>query len=425
MPELSLQKKAHRLRIYINEKDRWHGKSLDEAILEILKEKGIAGATVFRGMAGYGANAVIHTIRIEVLSSELPLVIETIDTPEKIAGVLDTIYPMVHEGMITIEDVEIVKYSHLSINPLPADKPVSEVMTRDVITLEPVMSVHLAWRKMLENQVKAMPVTDPAGKVVGIVTDEDLLERAGVQQRLSIAIRMKAEEINQELHALEQLPLKVQDVMSRPVVTIFEGESLNAATTSMVKSGLKRLPVVDKEGKLSGMISRLDILRQVASVSYHEPAILKLTGLEITVKEVMSAHIPMVNQDDVLSIIIEKFSQANTHRLIVADSDGKVVGLISDSDVVTRVQTTRRRGILDALRNIGKPPAGKETAFDLMSPGALCVPPDTPIVDALRIMLRDARKWMVVVDEQNRPLGLVDRQIMLQAVSAHEGKGPR
>ena len=422
MPELSLQKKAQRLRIYINEKDRWHGKSLDEAILEILKDNGIAGATVFRGMAGYGANSIIHTIRIEVLSSELPLVIETIDTPEKIAGVLIAIYPMVHEGMITLEEVEIVKYSHLSINPLPAGKTVSEVMTRDVITLGPGISVHQAWRKMLENQVKAMPVIDTAGKVLGILTDEDLLERAGVQQRLSIAIRMKAEEINQELTALEQLPLKVEDVMSHPVITITGEESLAAATNSMVKSKLKRLPVVNSEGRLTGMISRLDILRQVANTTFIEPAAHLPTGLEITVAEVMSTNIPMVNQDDVLSIIIEKFSQADSHRLIVADSAGKVVGLISDSDVVTRVQTTKRRGILDALRNIGKPPAGKETAFDLMSPGALCVPPDTPIVDALRIMLRDARKWMVVVDEQNHPLGLVDRQIMLQAVSAHEDK---
>ncbi len=422
MPELSLQKKAHRLRIYITERDRWHSKSLDEAILEILKEKGIAGATVFRGMAGYGTNATIHTIRIEVLSSELPIVIETIDTPERIAGVLEVIYPMVHEGMITLEEVEIVKYSRLSINPLPAEKPVAEVMTCDVIALNPEMSVHEAWTKMLEHQLKAMPVIDADHKVVGIITDEDLLKRAGVQQRLSVAIRMKTEEINQELQTLEQLPLKAKDVMSHPVITIFEGETLNAATASMVKSGLKRLPVVDAKGKLTGMISRLDILRQVANASYHGHSVHPPTGSEITIAEVMSTDIPMVNQDDVLSIIIEKFSQADSHRLIVADSNGKVVGLISDSDIVTRVQTTKRRGILDALRNIGKPPAGKETAFDLMSPGALCVPPDTPIVDALRIMLRDARKWMVVVDEQNRPLGLVDRQIMLQAVSAHENK---
>ena len=59
---------------------------------------------------------------------------------------------------------------------------------------------------MLDKEVKATPVMDRAGKVIGILTDEDLLERAGIQQRLSVAIRMDASEINQELHALEDSP---------------------------------------------------------------------------------------------------------------------------------------------------------------------------------------------------------------------------
>ena len=73
MPDLSLQKKAKRLRIYISEKDRWRGTSLDVALVETLREKGIAGATVFRGIVGFGAHSLIHTIRIEVLMADLPL----------------------------------------------------------------------------------------------------------------------------------------------------------------------------------------------------------------------------------------------------------------------------------------------------------------------------------------------------------------
>ena len=280
-------------------------------------------------------------------------------------------------------------------------------------------SIHKAWTKMLKHQIKAMPVIDSGHKVAGIVTDEDLLNRGGINQRLSVAIRMDAEEVNQELRFLERSSLKVKDVMTSPVVTVRESDLIITASALMAKSGLKRLPVVDDQGKLSGMISRLDILRQVANLDYHEPALRHFTGSEKTIAEIMSTIIPMVNQDDNLSIIIEKFSKSNSHRLIVVDALGKVVGLVSDSDVVTRVPTIKRRGILDALRNIGKPPSGKETALDLMSPGALCIAPETPIVDALRTMLQVGRKWMVVVDEQNRPLGLVDRQIMLEAISSN------
>ncbi len=422
MPDLSLQKKAKRLRIYISEKDHWRGNPLDVALVETLREKGIAGATVFRGIVGYGAHSLVHTIRIEVLMADLPLVIETIDTPEKIEGVLDTIYPMVREGLITIEDVEIVKYTHRYLNPLPADKLVSEVMTHDVVTLNPDMSVRQAWSLMLKNKVKATPVVDPSGTVVGILTDEDLLERAGIQQRLSIAIRMDANEVNQELKTLENSPLSVKDVMTQPVITALENETLGVATSRMVKYGLKRLPVVNDNGKLVGVLSRLDILRQVAKITYETPAPHFSSGAVRTVADIMSTEFPMVNQDDDLSLIIEKFSKSDSHRLIVVNEEGVAIGLLSDSDIVTRVQPAKRRGILEALKNIGKPPAGKETAFDLMSPGPLTTSPDVSIVDALKRMLVDSRKWMIVVDDNGHPLGLVDRQMMLEAIAVFERK---
>ena len=125
----------------------------------------------------------------------------------------------------------------------------------------------------------------------------------------------------------------------------------------------------------------------------------------------------MVNQDEDLATIIEKFAKSDSHRLIVVDSQGKAIGLLSDSDVVMRVQPAKRKNILDALRQIGRPTPGKETAFDLMSPGPLTVPPDLPVVEAVKTMLDKSRKWMVVVDENEKPLGLVDRQILLESIS--------
>lgn len=422
MPDLSLQKKAKRLRIYISEKDHWRGNSLDTAILMVLRENGIAGATEYRGIQGFGAHSLIHTVRQEIFSMDLPIVIESIDSPERIENILSEIYPMVREGLITIEDVEIVKYTHRFLNPLPSDRLVSEAMTKDVTTLFADMPIHLAWKQMLDKQVKATPVIDHDGKVVGILTDEDLLERAGIQQRLSVAIRMDASEIKQELHTLEDSPLKVADVMTHPVVTVLADEPLGLATSQMVKSGLKRLPVVDNEGKLIGILSRLDILQQVANSQLVVPSISLHKGAIKTVEDVMSSNIPMVNQDDDLSAIIDKFAKTDSHRLIVVDSEGKAIGLISDSDVVARVQPAKRRSILDAFRQIGKPPAGKETAFDLMSPGPLTGAPDLPVVDAIKMMLEKTWKWLVVVDNKGKPLGLVDRQMMLEAIAVFESK---
>jgi predicted transcriptional regulator len=121
-----------------------------------------------------------------------------------------------------------------------------------------------------------------------------------------------------------------------------------------------------------------------------------------------------------LATIVEKFAKNNSHRLIVVDSHGKAIGLISDSDVIARVQPTQQHSIIQALRHIGQPPASSERARDLMSPGPLTAPPDLPVVDAVKLMLANERKWLVVIDAQEKPLGLVDRQIMLEAISGQD-----
>jgi PII-like signaling protein len=108
VPKISGQ--AKRLRIYIGEADSWNGKSLYQAIVLKAKALDMAGATVFRGLMGYGANSRIHTARIVELSSDLPILVEIIDSEEYIAKLLPFLDEMVQEGMVTIDDIDIVKY---------------------------------------------------------------------------------------------------------------------------------------------------------------------------------------------------------------------------------------------------------------------------------------------------------------------------
>lgn len=418
MADHSLLDQAQRLRIYIGESDRWRGKPLYAALLDTLKVQGIAGATVVRGAAGFGAHSRIHTAAILRLSEDLPLVIDVVDTPEKITRALEAVGPMIHEGLITIEDVRVVKYTHRYLNPLPADRPVSEVMTREVVALSLDMPVSAAWEAMLKNRVKVLPVVDSGQQVAGILTDQDLLERAGVQHRLAIANRLDPGMVHDELRRLAESNLLVKDVMSRPVTTARESEPLGAAAARMIQGGLKRLPVVNENGRLVGMLSRLDILRQVAAEPHASLPDYLPTVAARTLGEVMLPQIPTVGETDDLETIVDKFITAGTHRMVVVDNQGRAVGLISDSDVVARIQPAQQRGVLDAFRRLGRPPAGKETAGDLMSPGPLTAPPDLPVSEAVRRMISEGRKWLVVVDAANHPLGLVDRQILFESLTA-------
>ncbi len=98
------------MRIHVGERDKYHGKPLYEAIVHLLRERHLAGATVFRGIMGFGASAGIHTEKVLRLSLDLPLVIECVDAEEKIQAILPAIDEMIGGGLITLERAQVIVY---------------------------------------------------------------------------------------------------------------------------------------------------------------------------------------------------------------------------------------------------------------------------------------------------------------------------
>lgn len=98
------------LRIFVGESDRWHGKPLFEAIVMEARDRGLAGATVFRGFEGFGAHSRIHTSRILRLSEDLPILVEIVDAEDKIQAFLPVLDGMVREGLVTVEKATVIFY---------------------------------------------------------------------------------------------------------------------------------------------------------------------------------------------------------------------------------------------------------------------------------------------------------------------------
>ncbi|AMK11971.1 MAG: DUF190 domain-containing protein [Pseudodesulfovibrio sp.] len=109
---MKLLEKAERIRIYIGEDDKLDGQSLAEAVVREARSMGLAGATVFRGLMGFGANSLIHTSKILRLSEDLPVVVEIIDHPDRLEPLLDKLDAMLKEGMVTREPVDVIAYRH-------------------------------------------------------------------------------------------------------------------------------------------------------------------------------------------------------------------------------------------------------------------------------------------------------------------------
>jgi PII-like signaling protein len=118
-PHVKIEGRAKLMRVYVGEDDRWNGKPLYKALVEAMRANDLAGATVYRGILGYGAHRRVHRDKPLHLSRDCSIMLSVVDTEEKLRGFLPTLERMVEEGLIVLSDVDVIKYSH---RPLSAEE---------------------------------------------------------------------------------------------------------------------------------------------------------------------------------------------------------------------------------------------------------------------------------------------------------------
>lgn len=415
--------KATKVTIYISENDRVGQKSLYIAILEMLKAEDCAGATVVRGLAGFGAHSRIRTASIVDLSSDLPLVIEWVDDPARVARVMPRLTEMVAEGLITCEEVEVVSYSHRGLRALRAAAPVRDLMSREVRTVMPDTPIADAVEMLIGQAYRSLPVVDEAHRIVGILTDGDVLARLGLPDA-SVQSALTASELGRELETLRCCGQTVADVMVSPVITTTEDAAIADALRIMAAHEIKRVPVVNQDGRLAGIVSRVDVLRALAQPLAREaPERVLPPGQHTRVGEVMVTEVPAVQSTTPLNVVVDRLVNATQRRIIVVDAERHVLGIITDGDLLKRASATERAGLLQAFaRRLGGGgdatiDLAKRTAGEVMTANPVTVTPETPLLDALRLSLQRKIKRMPVVDEEEKLIGLVRREEILKALA--------
>jgi PII-like signaling protein len=107
---MNIPEEGYLLRIFIGESDRYGHKPLYEEIVLKAREAGLAGATVLRGVMGFGRNSILHTAKILRLSEDLPMVVEIVDSLEKVKAFMPQLDEMIKDGLVTLEEVKVIHY---------------------------------------------------------------------------------------------------------------------------------------------------------------------------------------------------------------------------------------------------------------------------------------------------------------------------
>jgi CBS domain-containing protein len=421
---MQLQGKALRVIIYIGESDHYQGKALYMALLQFLKKEGASGATVVRGLAGFGAHSRIHTATILDLSLDLPIRVEWIDQPEIVERLLSQIRQMVNDGLITVEEVDVVQYAP-GRRPDPLAQPVQDVMRTEVVSVSPETMVAEIVTFLLRKGYRSLPVVDENGRPLGIITDGDLLRRTGLRARLDLQAEVSVAGWQQQLADLRAQGGTAASLMTSPVITILATAPLRQAVQQMTAHDLKRLPVVDENGRLAGWISRLGILR---TVEYHQLAAEtepEPPAAGRTIGDLMYRDVPTVSPQATLEEIVQSLEQNRRRRAVVVDASRRVLGIITDGDLLRRSKQQAHPGLLDRLRGLvtGQPAArpaallgATETAADLMTTPVLTITMNASPAAALRLMMQHGVKRLPVVDENDRLVGLLGRASLLQGL---------
>jgi len=420
---MQMQGKAHRVAIFIGEHSHYQGKPLYLAVLDYLRKEGALGATVLRGIAGFGAHSHMHTASIVDLSTDLPIVVIWVDLPERVERLLPHIRKMVDDGLIILEEVDVVQYAP-GRGPDPLGRPVRDIMRTEILTVGPDTPVTDIVAMLLERGYRSIPVVEEDGRLAGLITDGDLLQRTGLAARLDLQAGLAAGYLQRQLAELRQQSAHARDIMTRPVIAVRHNDPIRAAVHLMADHRLKRLPVTDEADHLVGWISRIDILRWVEYHQRGEEPAEETPRSGVSVAELMYANVPTVQPQARLDEILHALETSRRRRAVVVDSQRHVLGIVTDGDLLRRSRhaqhpslVNRLRALVSGQKPIASPlPSGDETAADLMTTPAVTIQIDSTLPEALRLMVQHGIKRLPVVDGQGRLAGLLGRASVLHGL---------
>ncbi|MCL2459102.1 MAG: DUF190 domain-containing protein [Desulfobulbus sp.] len=409
------------IEIFTNEEARHQGRPVADAVIQYIRGLKIAArCMVTRGIAGCDESGEVATSRLELLSFNLPIRISIVLPAAAANQVLAGLDPLVGNGIIAVRDLKVINHKATTAF-FPRQLAVRDVMTASPASVTAESPACEAVRLLLSSVFTGLPVVDGKDCPVGIVTQGDLIRLGGLPLRLGLLAESAQTSIDAAMAAMARR--RVGEIMTAPAVTISNDRPLAEAVELMLARQLKRLPVVDKSGRLVGILSRLDIFRTVMREAPDWNAF-RAQNIAVrnprTVDDILRRDTLAVPADTPIDQLIPVINNNDLQRVAVVDADGRLIGMIADSDLLGYFKPDPEG--LHALFSRLARPFGQDlahrlantTAGDIMRTDVPTVRKTTAIEEAIQLMIEQRLKRLPVVDDNGRFQGMISRDSLLR-----------
>ncbi len=413
------------IEIFASEEARWRGKPLTSAIVEYVSTLKIAARSmVTRGIEGSYESGEVATGRLEILSFNMPLRITIILPESDLSQVLSAVEEMVTDGIVAVRDIDVLCHKTRG-RLIPAHTRVRDIMSADPGKVGPETPLSEVAGLLLSSTFTGLPIVDEENRPLGVITQGDLIYKAGLPMRLGLLSASEPEKVEAILESLA--PKQAREIMTQPAITARDGELVTEAVGRMIEKNVKRLPVVNEAGRLVGILSRVDVFRGVMKACPNWSAFreknIHVDGLHF-VSDIMRRDIHTVLPDTPVEEVMRIIDCNDIQRVCVVDKEGRFIGLVSDRDLLVSL-SDYHPGIWDYFAS--KMPfteRGKRhkelrehlrarTAAEVMKTDIATVREDTSIEEAIRLMLERSIKRLPVLDSQGRFKGMISRDALL------------
>ncbi|MBF0413875.1 MAG: DUF190 domain-containing protein [Desulfamplus sp.] len=427
------------INIFTNEETRYNGAPLYEEIVRYVHGLKIAArCMVIRCIEGCYENGEMATQSVMVASFNMPIIIKIVLPSAQADVILPTLEQMIDEGIITAQEINIRCHkTHKQL--IPRHLKVKDMMTPNpkvALLSTPISDVV---QLLLSSTFTGVPVVDECYRPVGVISQGDLIYRGGMPVRLGLL----AESGNDNLKAvLQSLSIKKAKEIMSPAVSIKEDELLTEAVNLMLKRELKRLPVTDEKGKLTGILSRMDIFRTITEQTPDWNAFRKQNipvGNIKYVSDIMRRDTHTVLPDTKVDEVLRIIHSDDIQRVAVVDKNGVFIGLISDMNLL-RAFSDQKEGIwVYFLRKLpfrrNRLPIGQnrffleqednkdnvlsgnlhsKTAAQVMKSDSITILESSTVDEAIRLMTERMIKRLPVIDSEGKFKGMISRESLLR-----------